>query len=80
MVAGQLLDGRQRRQRRQPIIQFWIILTTRSPSNTGCGIFKRGIQNLKVFWLKINCSQMKLPNFDNWSNGELSKIGYHFRK
>ena len=21
---------------------------------------------------------MKLPNFENWSNGELSKIGYHF--
>ena len=23
---------------------------------------------------------MKLPNFDNWSNGELAKIGHHFRK
>ena len=23
---------------------------------------------------------MKLPNFENWSNGELSKIGHHFRK
>ena len=23
---------------------------------------------------------MKLPNFDNWSIGELSKIGHHFRK
>ena len=32
----------------------------------------------KVFWLKINYSQMKLPNFENWSNGELSKIGHHF--
>ena len=21
---------------------------------------------------------MKLPNFNNWSNGELSKIGHHF--
>ena len=21
---------------------------------------------------------MKLPNFENWSNGELSKIGHHF--
>ena len=48
--------------------------------NTGCGVFKRGMQNWKGFWLKINCSQRKLPNFDNWSNGELSKIGYHFRK
>ena len=24
--------------------------------NTGCGVFKGGIQNWKVFWLKINCS------------------------
>ena len=21
---------------------------------------------------------MKLPNFENWSNGDLSKIGHHF--
>ena len=41
--------------------------------NTGCGVFKRGLQNQKGFWLKINCIQMKLPNFENWSNGELSK-------
>ena len=33
----------------------------------------------KVFWLKINCSQMLLWNF-GVSNGELSKIGHHFRK
>ena len=39
----------------------------------GCGVFKGGIQNQKGFWLKINCIQMKLPNFENWSNGELSK-------
>jgi len=39
----------------------------------GCGVFKGGIQNKKGFWLKINCIQMKLPNFENWSNGELSK-------
>ena len=41
--------------------------------NTGYGVFKGGIQNWKGFWLKINCIQMKLPNFENWSNGELSK-------
>ena len=23
---------------------------------------------------------MKLMNFENWSSGELSKIGHHFRK
>ena len=39
----------------------------------GCGVFKGGIHNQKSFWLKINCIQMKLPNFENWSNGELSK-------
>ena len=32
------------------------------------------------FWPRINCTQMKLPNFENWSNGELSNIGHHFRK
>ena len=35
---------------------------------------------LERFWLKFNCDQMKLPNFDNWSNGELSKFGHHFIK
>ena len=38
-----------------------------------CGVFKGGIQNKQGFWLKINCIQMKLPNFEIWSNGELSK-------
>ena len=43
--------------------------------------FSREVYTIREgFWLKINCSQMKLPNFDNWSNGELSKIGHHFRK
>ena len=37
---------------------------------TGCGVFKAGIQNWKGFWIKINCSQMKLLNFENWTNGE----------
>ena len=44
---------------------------------SGCGVFKAGIQNYKGFWLKINCIQIKLPNFENWSNGELSKFGHH---
>ena len=37
---------------------------------TGCGIFKAGIQNWKGFCIKINQSQMKLLNFENWTNGE----------
>ena len=48
--------------------------------NPGCGVFKGGIQNYKGFWLKNNCCQMKVLNFENWSSGKLSKIGYHFRK
>ena len=44
---------------------------------TGCEVFKAGIQNWKRFSIKINCSQMKLLNFENWTNGEpqlLAKI------
>ena len=32
---------------------------------SGCGVFKRGIQKEKGFWLKITCSQMKSFNFAN---------------
>ena len=35
---------------------------------TCCGIFKAGIQNWKGFSIKINCSLMKLLNFENWTN------------
>ena len=37
---------------------------------TGCGVFKAGIQNWKGFCIKINCSQIKLLNFENWTNGQ----------
>ena len=39
--------------------------------NTGCGVLKELIQNQKGFWVKINCIEMKLTNFENWNNGEL---------
>ena len=42
--------------------------------NTGYGVYKGGIQNWKCFWLKINCSQMKLPNFDNWIMASCQKL------
>ena len=42
--------------------------------NNGYGVSSPGIQNWKDFCLKINCSQMKLPNFENWCSGKLSKI------
>ena len=32
--------------------------------------FKAGIQTWKGFCIKINCSQLKLLNFENWTNGE----------
>ena len=34
---------------------------------------REGYKIRKVFWLKINCSQMKLSNLENWSCGEMSK-------
>ena len=48
--------------------------------NTGCEVLKGGLKNQQRVWLKINFSQMKLLNCNNWSDGELSKIGHHFRK
>ena len=30
------------------------------------------------FWPRINCSQMKLPNFGSQSSDSTSKIGRHF--
>ena len=41
---------------------------------TGCGIFMAGIQNWKGFCIKINCSQMKLLNFEKWTNGEPQQL------
>ena len=34
---------------------------------------REGYKSKKGFWLKINWSQMKLMNFANWLNGEVSK-------
>ena len=41
---------------------------------------REGHKIRKVFGLQINCIQMKLPNFENWSHGELSKNGHHFER
>ena len=41
---------------------------------TGCGVFKPGIQNWKGFCIKINCTQMKLLNFENWTKGEPQQL------
>jgi hypothetical protein len=41
--------------------------------NTGCGVFKRRIQNFKKNWLKINIPIRKSLNFADWCSGEVSK-------
>ena len=42
--------------------------------NTGCGVFNWGIQNQKDFWPENQHTQRKLLNFENWVNGEVSKV------
>ena len=46
--------------------------------NTGCGVFKRGVQNystakLERFLPKNQHTQRKLLNVENWVNLEVSK-------
>ena len=49
--------------------------------NTGCRVFKWGVQNWKDFCLKINIPKESYwMNVENWCNGEVSKIGHHFTK
>ena len=38
------------------------------------------IRKLERFLPKNQNTQRKLLNFENWVNGEVSKIGHHFRK
>ena len=47
--------------------------------NFGSGISWLGTQHRQGFWPRINCSQMKLPNFGSPSSNSPSKIGRHFR-
>ena len=46
----------------------------------GCGVFKQGGKKLERFLPKNQHTQRKLLNFENWVNGEISKIGHHFKK
>ena len=48
--------------------------------NTCCGVFKRGGTKSERFLPNNEHTQRKLLNFENWVNGEVLKIGYHFRK
>ena len=47
--------------------------------NTGCGVFKRGGTKLERFLRMNQHIQRKLLNFENWVDGEVSKIGHHFK-
>ena len=42
--------------------------------------FQERYTKLERFLAKNQHTQRKLMNFQNWSSGELSKIGHHFRK
>ena len=49
----------------------------------GLWSFQTGCTKLKRFFPKNQHTQRKLLNFENWVNGvngEVSKIGHHFRK
>ena len=48
-------------------------------SNTGCGVFKEGYK-IKRYLPMNQHTQRKLLNFENWVNGEVPKVGYHFKK
>ena len=46
----------------------------------GLWSFQTGGTKLERFLPKNQHTQRKLLNFENWINGEVSKIGHHFRK
>ena len=49
--------------------------------NTICEVFKPGEgTKLERLLPKNQHTQRKLLNFENWVNGEVSKIEHHFRK
>ena len=58
-------------------MKSWEIISMNADyGNTGCRVFKEGIQDKKSFWLKMS---NEINDFENWGHGEQSKIGYHFR-
>ena len=46
----------------------------------GLWSFQEGCTKLDRFLPKVQHTQRKLLNFENWVNGEVSKFGYHFSK
>ena len=43
-------------------------------------VCKQGVQDWKHFCKKNQYPRGKVLNFENWYNGEVSKIGHYFRK
>ena len=54
------------------MIYFCVLLSEKYYGNTGCQVFKQGVQNWKDFPLKINIPK-KILNFENQCNGEVPK-------
>ena len=46
----------------------------------GLWSFQTRVKKLERFLPKNQHTQRKLSNFENWINGEVSKIEHHFRK
>ena len=63
---------------------YWISLPVVSQEGTiwqyGLWSFQRGNTKLERFLPKNQHTQRKLLNFENWVNGEVSKIEHHFSK
>ena len=49
-------------------------------NRNGLWSFQTGGTKLERFVPKNQHTQRKLLNFENWVNGEVSKIGHHFSK
>ena len=56
------------------------MLSIIKPSQYGLLSFQIGGTKFESFLPKNQHTQRKLLNFENWVNGEVSKIGHHFRK
>ena len=56
------------------------VLSKNQHTQYGLSSFQVGSRKLERFLPKNQHTQRKLLNFENWVNGEMSKIGHHFRK
>ena len=64
-----------------PKLPYVSILQTTYPLwQYGLWSFQMGDTKLERFFPKNQHTQRKLLNFENWFNGEVSKIGHQFRK